>query len=157
MFNHILVPLDQSKLSEKALPYALHIAPPDGKITLLTVFQDPATITAYAGTVAPALLPNEEGNLRSDMLIHAENYLNNVVANLPASEVEIEVSVQMAAPADGIVDYATDVDIDVIVMCTHGRTGVNRWFMGSITQKVLSVAPCPVIVIPASVVADVES
>jgi len=157
MYNHVLVPLDQSKLAEKAIPYALHSVSPQGKITFLMAFQDPGQVIPYAGDMVPIVLPTHENDLLKEMQTHSENYLANVIADLPQSDLTIEQSVQMADPADAIVDYAEESDVDLIVMCTHGRTGVNRWLMGSVTQKVLTVAPCPVIVIPSRIVTEEEA
>ncbi|NJN82626.1 MAG: universal stress protein [Caldilineaceae bacterium] len=50
-------------------------------------------------------------------------------------------------PADRIIKFVTDNNIDVVVMSTHGRTGLKRWFMGSVAQKVLHHASCPVLIV----------
>ncbi|MCB0080347.1 MAG: universal stress protein [Caldilineaceae bacterium] len=58
-----------------------------------------------------------------------------------------ETMIDIGDPAGKIVDYAAEHDIDLIVMSTHGHTGLTRWRYGSVTTKVLSEAPCPVLVV----------
>lgn len=149
MFEHVLVPLDQSPLSEKALPYALHIVPPDGTLTLLIAVDDlqqqDVLFTPYIGAVIA--FPEVEEK-QEEFCNQAKSYLKRVTSELRKPLPTIKHSVHIGLPADGIVDYAIKSNVNAIVMCTHGRTGLGRWAMGSVTQKVLSAAPCPVIVIP---------
>jgi nucleotide-binding universal stress UspA family protein len=52
-------------------------------------------------------------------------------------------------PAEHILAFSEEQAIDVIVMATHGHSGITRWIMGSVTQKILQVATCPVLIVPA--------
>jgi nucleotide-binding universal stress UspA family protein len=61
--------------------------------------------------------------------------------------IAVRSEVLLGQPAEEIIDYAKDQDADLIVMCTHGRSGLGRWIFGSVTEKVLRGAKTPVLVI----------
>lgn len=146
MLKHILVPLDSSELAESALPYARQIVADDGRITLLMVV-DNANLTILAPSIDFHISPEIEQSLRNKMKKNRRDYLDLIAPTLD-SNIQIEMIVQIGNPAEEIISFADSSDVDVIVMSTHGRTGLSRWVMGSVTQKVLNVATCPVFVIP---------
>jgi nucleotide-binding universal stress UspA family protein len=82
------------------------------------------------------------------MTEHAREYLHKVGDSLKGSGLEVALRVTTGHPADCIVASADELNADAIVMSTHGRSGISRWVYGSVTQKVLSVAHLPVMVIP---------
>ncbi len=143
MFSHILVPLDESKLSELALASAREIIAPNGKITLVYVLDEV--------NAPPNRIDITEGELHQRTAEeHARKYLEDRAASLRESALTVTTIVESGRPAECIVDAAaTHKDIELIVMSTHGRSGFSRWIMGSVTQKVLAAAHCPVLVIPA--------
>lgn len=143
MFNKLLVPLDGSSLAENALEPAAAIARHQkGEIFLVTVpIHYPITA---AGSIGYGLaVPEQTFDLRRD---EAEIYLRQVKSRL-----EPDLHVQVITPegdvAGSIIDLATAEDVDLIVMTTHGYSGFTRWMLGSITERVLRGAPCPVLVI----------
>jgi nucleotide-binding universal stress UspA family protein len=147
MFKHVLVPLDYSALSEKALPYALHVLSPDGQLTLIVAVETLQNMPVLPNgeiVVQPNDRPTQE-----DLRKRAEAYFQRVIHTLPKPLSKIDRVVEFGSAADVIVDFAESSDVDVIVMCTHGRTGLSRWLMGSVTQKVLNASPCPIIVVPS--------
>ncbi len=156
MIDHVLVPLDHSQLAETALRYAPHIVSKDGQVTLLSVVDDSMLDIDYGDeiltTVGGIIRRPEEP--RPNIRQPAEDYLNQVVYRLEGPHLNVETLVQIGKPAEVIVDMATGLGVDAIVMSTHGRTGVTRWMYGSVTQKVLSAAPCPVFVIPSKMAAS---
>jgi nucleotide-binding universal stress UspA family protein len=87
--------------------------------------------------------------LARQMRVQAESYLRQVAERLRGTGARIDILVQVGKAADVIVENAADLNVDAIVMATHGRSGISRWLLGSVTQKVLSAAPCPVYVIPS--------
>lgn len=147
MLKRILVPLDGSALAETALPYAQQIIEDGGEITLLMIDDHTPILmgdaTFFISSTESAVAQQEEALLK-----HAEDYLARITTQLAGSKLKIESMVVKGSPADEIVDIAKSMPIDAIVMSTHGRTGLSRWLLGSVTQKVLGVAPCPVFVIP---------
>ena len=152
MFNHILVPLDESELSESALGYVHKIASEGSHVTLLTVIVPPdmSINTMYRVPGQPEIPVdiNYEG-VERQLRVQAEEYLRAKAKQLAHTGAQVEILVQAGQPADLIVENAKELGVDVIVMATHGRSGISRWLLGSVTQKVLSAAPCPVFVIPS--------
>lgn len=141
MLKHLLVPLDETPLSEKALAYAIEVLAAGGMITLLRV-------------VERAAVPNQRRDqvnndiLNRDMVGHARAYLEDRAANLRRDGIRTEIQVVRNDPVRAIVETAEAQKVSAIVIATNGRTGLARMVQGSITQKVLEAAPCPVLVVP---------
>jgi nucleotide-binding universal stress UspA family protein len=156
MLKHILIPLDGSQLAEKALDYARRVISPKTEITLLMAI-DPPDYLAYGqysgqsgGLPATAAGPIVDYQaMAQDMMSHARTYLNRVADELRKSGYTVHVTIETGTPADVVIETARKhPQIDTIVMSTHGRSGLTRWLLGSVTIKVLNAAPCPVYVIP---------
>ncbi|MBZ0298135.1 MAG: universal stress protein [Anaerolineae bacterium] len=153
MLRHILIPLDGSQLAEKSLEYARRISNNSTAITLLMAV-DPQEHIAY-GMYQPGVSQASATNpvidyksITDDLLEQGHRYLNRVADDLRKSGYKVDVILELGAPADIIIETAGHAEIDTIVMSTHGRSGLTRWLLGSITQKIISAAPCPVYVIP---------
>jgi len=148
MLKHILVTLDGSELSERALQYAQQILGDNGQITLLSVVDVPevAAYNFYPVPVIPS--ETEQETLISDLRQQAADYLKEHAKSLNASGIQAESLVLVGEPANIIIEKAEECKADAIVMSTHGRSGLSRWLFGSVTQKVLSSMPCPVFVVP---------
>ncbi|MFP4322877.1 MAG: universal stress protein [Anaerolineales bacterium] len=144
MLKHILVPLDRSKLSEQALDYARRVVDPAGRLTLMTAVEPPVPAVT---NLFPD--PNEYRAMHLDLLEDAEIYLENKRDVVKDAVANVICEAHAGMPATAILEVAHDLAVDAIVMSTHGRTGISRWVFGSVTQKVLAEAPCPVFVIPA--------
>lgn len=152
MLNHVLVPLDQSQLAETALEYAPRLLGPGGHITLLTVIVPPdlSFSSLYGEGIGPVMTEmnvNYE-SLERQIRVQAEDYLRKISERLASSGIRVDLLVQVGQDAEVIVESAESLGVDAIVMATHGRSGLSRWLLGSVTQKVLNAAPCPVFVIP---------
>jgi nucleotide-binding universal stress UspA family protein len=152
MLDHVLVPLDESELSESALDYVSKLIGEGSRVTLLTTIVPPdlslSSLYAVPSQPDPSLLATEEG-LSRQLRVQAEAYLRKKIERLEKIGAKVETLVQVGQPADSIVEAAAELRVDAIIMATHGRSGVSRWLLGSVTQKVLSAAPCPVFVIPS--------
>ena len=148
MLQHIMVPLDGSRLAETALEYAERLVGPGDKIALLTVVQAPE-VPLYDFYPMPATLIHEYESSMNDGLPFAQEYLARIAAQIQSAlKIETNTLVEVGQPENVIVEVAERLNVDAIVMSTHGRSGLNRWLFGSVTQKVLAVADCPVFVIP---------
>lgn len=139
MFNKILVPLDGSKLAEKALPYAEELATDFGsKVTLLS-----------AG--APEDTPQHDeyfAYLKKASATLAEDFKNSKVK----AEVNTAITGNAGMTNDvaaEILDYADKQDFNMIIMATHGRTGITRWVLGDNANKVARAFTCPLLLIRA--------
>ncbi len=141
MFKRILVPLDGSSFSEAALQPALEMAKCMGStIELLRVAIHPSN---YVYVSDPATLAQLYDSDRA----HCEDYLKDVVARFKSAGIPMRYAVLDGAVADSIVDYAIDSGADLIVMSTHGRTGMERWLLGSVAERVVRGAKVPVLLI----------
>jgi len=139
--KRILVPSDFSECSDAAVRYGVELARKFGAtLHLLHVVQDPATQPWAAEGFAVPLLEavdqwQKDAKLRLDTSIPFEDRANAVV------------SCTIASPFPEILRYAIDNGIDLIVMGTHGRCGVSHMLLGSIAEKVVRRAPCPVLTV----------
>jgi nucleotide-binding universal stress UspA family protein len=146
MLNHILVTLDGSGLSEKSIDYAREIVAPGGTVTLLRVVDMPDEYEdAIAGKTED--IPADEASYDA-LADRARLYLKRKTDAFREKELKTEILIESGDPAQVIVMKANDMKVDAIVMCTHGRTGIQRWIHGSVTQAVMRQMPCPVVVVP---------
>jgi nucleotide-binding universal stress UspA family protein len=137
----ILVPLDGSMVAEAALSHAECLARRlRGKLVLLRVVEPPAPAFAYSGTLAP---PPVEIEPHQD----AELYLAVRAQRLSAEGVAVETFVRDGWPADVIAYGRGEWEADMIVMGTHGRTGVARLLLGSVAIEVVRRSPLPVMLV----------
>lgn len=142
MYNRVLLPLDGSKLAEAALPHAAHLAKQFGsELVLLRVVVSPYAI------VAPDLvLAGTDPDLR-ELSAHAAHYLKGIADRLQEQGLHVRTEVCEGPVAEAILDYVAALNIDLIVMSTHGRGGVLRWVYGSVAERVLQGSACPVLLI----------
>ncbi len=144
MYKHILCSLDGSPLAERALPHAMALARAFGaRLTLLRVVEmPPIPSMPELATVEVELLPqlHEE----------AQTYIQGKVGELREQGLEVKGVVMEGRAAEAIADYAIEHGVDLIVMATHGRSGLSRWAFGSVADRVLRQAHCPVLLIRAS-------
>ena len=146
MFKKILVPLDGSSLSARALPPAMALAQQsNARVILLSVpvLKHMFVLDKYSGGLG-FLMPTDSLN---DSREEMHNYLESVAARYNHPHVNITLRVVDGDEAGAIVDVAIADEIDLIVMSTHGRSGLQHWLLGSITERVLQSAPCPVLIV----------
>jgi nucleotide-binding universal stress UspA family protein len=128
----ILVPLDGSPPAEQVLPPVVSIAKAlDSKITLLRI-----SIIQTSGEFQGDLMMPLEGNTQTADGI-AQEYLDQVASRLAGEGVQVFTAVRRGAVAETIVDYSQDHQVDLIAMCTHGQTGLGRWALGRVSDRVL--------------------
>ena len=137
--SRILVPTDFSDDAEAALEYALGLAQTFGaSVHLLHVVDDPFA----AGVWSSGLYAAEIAGLQATLVRDAEQRLQRTV---PPTTVGVTSEVRIGHPPRQIVDVARERGIDLIVMGTHGRTGLAHIVMGSVAERVVRLAPCPVL------------
>jgi nucleotide-binding universal stress UspA family protein len=145
LFKKILVPLDGSKLSENALEPAIKLAQASGaELILLSVpvMKHVMVMPEYSGYAT--LLPEQSlEDSRHDFL----EYLEHVRENRLPPNLPVRIEIVEGDEASVIVDQAFSAQADLVVMATHGRSGLSRWMMGSVTEKVLQQAHCPVLAV----------
>jgi len=143
MFNRILVPTDFSPPSDAALEYARAVATRFGaSLHLLHVVDDPYR----AIYTAEVYVPEVEG-LRDEALADAMARVKDRLQSSDSRELRATADAVIGTPAWAIVEYAGGHDIDLIVMGTHGRGGMAHLLMGSVAERVVRTAPCPVLTV----------
>lgn len=148
MLSKILVPLDGSELSEQALSYAKQVVSPTGEIIILNVVDVP-DFPIYTVYPVPLASPEPDySTILNDMMTGSKEYAEKIASHLRLSGFRVKTIVESGDPPVKILNKAEALNVDAIVMSTHGRSGFSKWLFGSVTQKVLSAMPCPVIVVP---------
>jgi len=143
-FTRILVPTDFSIQSESALAYARELAERFGaSIHLLHVLEDPYATSAYATEVYGYLPPG----LKETWQKNAEEKLDTLLPAADRIRLGVTSAVIFGRPAAAIVEYAEEEKADLIVMGTHGRGGVTHLLLGSVAERVVRAAPCPVLTV----------
>ena len=161
-FKHVLVPTDLSEPGNQAVRYALEEATlHHAKVTLLHVLPPSTRTDVYYVTGAPAsgshgFDPVAGGHLgvpfsvqptvvRDDDSEAALTQLQDLMASARPGASDVEIAV--GHPADTIVRVALERNADLIVMSTHGRTGLQHVLLGSVAEKVVRLAPCAVMTV----------
>ncbi len=142
MYSKLLVPLDESGLSEGILPFARTLASASKiPVELLHVI-DPDIIVASADPPIGRFFDTVEADLKRT----SSDYLKSVAASFPGS-LTVHRSVEIGKPAEVIVDRAASNRGILITMSTHGRSGIERWFLGSVADKVLHASANPLLLV----------
>jgi len=141
-FKRIIVPLDGSRFAESALPYAQMLAGfGSGCIELVRVAVHPSS---YVYVSDPATLASLYDSDRA----HCEAYLQGVAERIHRETgLKVSTTVLEGPVADALLDHATKAGADLIVMSTHGRSGMERWLLGSVAERVMRGAKMPVMLI----------
>ncbi|WP_440008875.1 universal stress protein [Halomicrococcus sp. SG-WS-1] len=135
MFDNILVPTDGSDCAQVAVGYAEDLATRyEAHVHTLSV--------ADSRTLENVPQHDQIKNERVDIVARAYNELSE-------SGIPVEKAVRTDIPHKAILTYASEQDIDLIVMGTHGRTGVERYLLGSVTEKVVRLSNVPVLTVKA--------
>ena len=146
MYQHILVPLDGSPLAEAALPYALELASKFGsKLTLARVLLPASQRFTQLGSSQDIQVMLELHKKEQEA---STQYLKAMQGSLEKQGYDVTAIVIEGIPvADHIIDEARSLEVDTIVMSTHGRTGVGRLLFGSVAENVLRQAEMPVLLV----------
>jgi universal stress protein A len=140
--TRILVPVDFEETSKEALAYASGLAQRFGAaLSLVHVFDDVYASAAYAPDVYAPLPPA----VRERVVGELQEKLSALLPTTGGHDNRAEVIV--GTPAKSIIEYAREQGADLIVMGTHGRRGLSHALLGSVAERVLRTAPCPVLTI----------
>jgi nucleotide-binding universal stress UspA family protein len=148
IFKHLLVPLDGSALAEKALPSAMALANRfESELTLLRVIPPPYVTTRVGGGAYGDLIVN----LRRMAFDEAQAYLRAQQGSLRQQGFKAHIHLlEGEAVAELILNVIESLDVDTVVMSTHGRSGLSRWVFGSVADKVLRRANVPILLVRAT-------
>ena len=154
--NQILSPVDFSAFSQHALQHAVQLARWfDATLTVLYVYPPPAAPppVVFGGLPGPLPLEPYPALTVSPELVH-EDVMAQVAkfaATVDTSGVQLRITARAGTAVRGILDEAAASHDDLIVLGTHGHGGFDRWMLGSVTEKILRKASCPVLTIPPPV------
>jgi len=155
LMKTILVPLDGSVLAEQALPYARMLTQVlNANIQLLRVVPDieresllvDSLATMYVGEIAAGYQERDQQILHG-LREHAESYLEAQEEQLRMAGIDVSTTVRIGPPAEIIVEVANHVNATMIVMATHGYSGIQRWAIGSTADKVVHATHTPVLLV----------
>jgi universal stress protein A len=142
--NRILVPVDFSAHSDRAIEYAMTMGKHFGScVELLHVVEDPFESGGWGSEV---YLSDLDG-LRQRALDEAQARLESCRSTLSGGGLSIVATVRMGHVAHTIVEHATAIRADLVVMGTHGRTGLAHFIIGSVAERVVRLASCPVLTV----------
>ena len=141
-FGKILFPTDFSESAENASRYALSLAKKYGSKVYVIHVIEPFTYTTEFGLDFSAQLKEMEASAR--------RLLDDIVASIKKTNLDVESVLITGEPFVEIIKYARKEQVDLIVMATHGRSGIEHMLMGSVAEKVVRKSPCPVLTIKKS-------
>jgi nucleotide-binding universal stress UspA family protein len=139
--QHVLVPIDFSATADQALTYAIALAQQlQARLTLLHVLDlTPMTMDEMTAGVVTTYL--------DDLETDAQHLLQASRERVQRAGLQAESLLVQGTPTQTIVDTAGEQGVDLIIMGTHGRTGLAHVFLGSVAEHVVRQGPCPVLVV----------
>lgn len=144
MFERIMVPLDGSAFSERALPFAQLIAQRSGAELHLVQVHVPRTVMGHMGGVPSYIAPRWEDGLRE----HEDSHLRSLAARVSSeSGIVVRETLLHGAVIDTLLEYARDAGIEAIIATTHGRGGVARALLGSVADGLVRHSHVPVMLV----------
>ena len=141
MYKRILVPLDGSSLAEAVLPHAISLAQTSGaEIILVRVTLNPAAEFSFSD-------PSIASSIIEESDFETKRYLNTLSAKLESAGLRVSFLIRQGPIAETILEVADAMQVDLIAMSTHGRSGIQRWLMGSVADRVVRHSQLPVMLI----------
>ncbi len=140
MYKRVLLPLDGSPLAEQALPHAIAQARyAEAELILLRVVEPFAQ--------ARGLSVADLERIREQTEVWSREYLGRIAADVQQQGVSVQTATVEGRPHVAIAEYAESNQVDLIVMSTRGQSGLSRWFMGSVADRVVRGAMVPVLLV----------
>jgi nucleotide-binding universal stress UspA family protein len=144
MYNRILVPLDGSKVAEQALPYARYLA---GKLKIRVDLLRSVDLVGITSSIKTEKALDLDAFI-SDSVRRSETYLESISKTFPG--VAVGRTVSKGKPEEVVIEKASGDGETLIAMATHGRSGINRWLLGSVAEKVLRGTTNPLLLVRAT-------
>jgi nucleotide-binding universal stress UspA family protein len=147
MYQKILVPLDGSELAECVLPHVEAMAG-GCKVKDVVLARVVEPFRQPSGSDY-SMRPEEIARIDAQSMAGADQYLKQVKAKMKLSRSTVATETLRGSPASELADYSTKNGVDLIVIATHGRSGVSRWVWGSVADRILRSACVPVLMVRA--------
>jgi nucleotide-binding universal stress UspA family protein len=144
MYRIIMVPLDGSKLAECVLTHAEAIAKLSKATVELVQVVEPVELPTRGGL---ALSVDDLKQVESHSKKDAEIYLDAIIGRFKDAGIKARSKVLTGKAADSLIDYVYKSNFDLIIMATHGRSGISRWIWGSVAERILHSSSIPVLII----------
>jgi nucleotide-binding universal stress UspA family protein len=144
-FKRIILATDLSPASEPALKEAIGLAKENGAELLIAHAYQPPTVVE-AQSISAGVYEEWDQSIRAGV----KSRLQKLVESAAKEGVKAEPLILRGAPYEAIAEAARRKDADLVVLGTHGRKGVSRFFLGSVAARVISTAPCPVMTVRAA-------
>ncbi|MGD8835793.1 MAG: universal stress protein [Desulfobacteraceae bacterium] len=138
MYRSMLIPLDGSKLAEAILPEVEELA----RILKAKLY----LIRVSRAQVLPGRDPTDS---QVEVVRRAQEYLEELKNKLSARHADIQIHAPYGSPADKILEVCRRQRVEMIAMSTHGRSGIGRWLLGSVAEKVVRHSDVPVLLLRA--------
>jgi nucleotide-binding universal stress UspA family protein len=147
MYQHIMVPLDGSELAECVFPHLEVVARGCNveKVTLVRVVEP----LHLRGGVETHIPPEERQRLDAAAIKVAKSYLDQIVERLKQGGLDVESGVLYGRVVDELADYADKNEVDLIIISTHGHSGISRWVWGNTADRILRAVCAPVFMVRA--------
>ena len=155
MYKKIMVTLDGSDLAECVLPHVeafITGCQVDTIVFVRVIEPNPANLRMSTYVTSPEEITKVTVNAEraeAERKSSAEQYLQQVINRFKQNVVKLQTEVIVGKVADSLVDYTEANDIDLILMATHGRSGIGRWVRGSIADRILRSSRVPVLMVRA--------
>ena len=140
MYTRILLPLDGSDMAEKAVPFAIAQA---GRFRAQLILLRVVEPILYARSL------DALEDARQERMEWARDYLESVATRIREQGIQVKIVVTEEAPNVSITQYAETNQVDLIVLCSRGRSGPSRWLMGSVADRIVRRANVPVLLVRA--------
>ena len=138
-FGKILIPTDFSESAENASLYALSLAEKYGSKIYVVHVIEPFTYTSDLGI--------DMGDQYQVMEATAKRFLDDIVTSIKEKNIDVEGILLSGEPFVEIIKYAKQEQVNLIIMSTHGRSGIEHMLLGSVAEKVVRKSPCPVLTV----------
>ena len=142
MYNRILLPLDGSAMAEQALPYAIAQAEQFAALLILLWVVEPLPHVRGMSLADVEAIKRQTGE-------RAQEYLDRVAATAREEGITVQAATVEGRPNVAILQFAEKNQVDLIVICSRGRSGLSRWLMGSVADRVVRGATPPVLLVRA--------
>ena len=148
MYQKIMVPLDGSELAECVFPHVEAFLDNFQESTVVFVRVVNPIPVSFGLETSPTIFDEAEAS-ESAMKSSAEAYLDQVINQFKDKKGKLQAKVFIGRTAESLVDFADNNDIDLIIIATHGRSGIGRWVRGSVADKILHSSQAPTLMIRA--------
>ena len=151
MYKHIMVPLDGSEVAECVIPQLEMVAKscqPAPKVTLVRVVTPLKLYSGFEyGGMVEYISPEQIQRLEDDSSKAAQTYLTKQIQLLKNDGITAEAKVVFGLASESLTDYAEKNGVDLIVIASHGRSGITEWFWGSVAERVLKTSKIPILMV----------